>query len=302
MKSIYAATALLAGTFIAYAAPAKDPELLSLDAVHFTQTATVFEEAHATRISTEHGYIERAGLMGEVWHDEFISALIDHDPRGVSYQVDVSITYRGAPRAYQTAEFRGVEQTETVPVKVVKRQAINCPTGECTYTEHLAIPVDEALLRHIAQGYATGKPELWHFRVLAKGSGDYRGALSNAEVAGLLAKVDAYLENPAPAAAPLPAPAPARLDFGISGLTVGAASEAQAGAPERAGVLVAAVSRGSIAHDGGIITGDIIYQFDGHPIHSPADLQTAVLATKPGTIAHIKLYRGLERTSLEAQF
>jgi hypothetical protein len=235
--------------------------------------------------------------MGEVWHDEFLTARIDHDSGRVSYELDVTITYRGASRSYRTAEFRGLEQLETVPVKVLKRHVINCPTGECTYTESLAVDVDEALLRHIAQGYVPGKPELWRFRILAKGAPDYRGALSNAEVAGLLAKVDSYVQNPTTAQAP-PAPPPARLDFGISGLPVAPSAEA----PNRAGVLVVSVSPGSIAQKAGIITGDIIYEFEGRPIRSPSDLQAAVTASATRSTARIELFRGSEATTLEAHF
>jgi hypothetical protein len=279
---------------VTYAAAAKDPELLSLGAEHFSQTASVAEETQATRITTEHGYVERKGLMGEVWHDEFLAARIDHDSGGVSYQMDVSLTYRGVSRSYQTAEFQGLERLETVPVRVLKRQAINCPTGECTYTESLAVPIDEAVLRHIAEGYVPGKPELWRFRILAKGGSDYRGALSNAEVAGLLARVDSYLQNPTPAQAP----PPARLDFGISGLPVAASADA----PNRTGVLVVSVSADSIAQKSGIITGDIIYEFEGHPIRSTADLQAAVASSAAHSTARIKLYRGFEATTLEAHF
>jgi hypothetical protein len=296
--SISAAAALIAGALITYAAAGKDPELLSLGAEHFTQTASITQEAQATRITTERGYVERSGLMGEVWHDEFLAARIDHDSGRVSYEMDVSLTYRGASRSYQTAEFRGLEQLETVPVKVLKRRVINCPTGECTYTESLAVPLDEAVLRHIAQGYVPGKPALWRFRVLAKGAPDYRGALSNAEAAGLLAKVDSYLQNPTAAQAPPPPPPPARLDFGISGLPVAPSAEA----PNRAGVLVVGVSPGSIAQKSGIITGDIIYEFEGRPIRSPNDLQAAAAASATGSMARIRLFRGTEAATLEAHF
>jgi hypothetical protein len=296
--STYAAATLVAGMLITYAAAAKDPELLSLGAEHFTQTASVTEEPQATRISTERGYVERSGLMGEVWHDEFLVARIDHDSRQVSYEMDVSSTYRGNKRSYQTAEYRGLEQLETVPVKVLKRQVINCPTGECTYTDYLAVPIEEAVLRHIAQGYVPGRPQLWRFRILVKGGSDYRGELSNAEVAGLLAKVDSYLQNPATVRAPPPPPPPARLDIGISGLPVAPSGEA----PNRAGVLVVAVSPGSIAQKAGIITGDIIYDFAGHPIRSPSDLQAAVAESAGRSTAGIKLYRGSEPITLEAHF
>jgi membrane-associated protease RseP (regulator of RpoE activity) len=298
--SNYAAAALVAGILVSHAAVGKEPALLSLGAEHFTQTASITEEAHATKITTEPGYVERRGLMGEVWRDEYLTALIDHDSGRVTYGLNVLLTYRGAARSYKTAEYRGLDQLETVPVTVLKREAINCPTGECTYTEYLAIPIDEVVLRHIAQGYVAGSPALWRFRVVAKGGAEYQGSLSNAEVAGLLAKVDAYVQNPTARQAPPlpPPPPPARLDFGISGLSVSPSAEA----PNRAGVLVVGVSPGSIAQKAGIITGDIIYEFDGRSIRSPGDLQGAVAASAAHSSAHIGLYRGSEVATLEAHF
>ena len=112
--STYAAMALIAGMLITPAI-AKESELLSLGAEHFQKTASVTEEAHATKISTEPGYVERRGLMGEVWHDEFLTAVIDRDSGQVSYRMDVSFTYRGAARAYKTAEYRGIESTRDGP-------------------------------------------------------------------------------------------------------------------------------------------------------------------------------------------
>ena len=292
--STYAAAVLAAGLLITQAI-AKDSDLRSLGAEHFTQTASVTEDAHSTKITTEPGYVERRGLMGEVWHDEFLTALINRDTGQVSYRMDVSITYRGSARSYRTAEYPGIGQLVAEPVSVVKRVVINCPTGECTYTDYLTVPLDEALLRHLAQGYVPGKPELWSFRIAAKGGPEYRGSLSNAEVAGLLAKVDAYLQHPTAAAAAAPPP-PARLDFGIGGLAVSPSAEA----PNRAGVLVVSVSPGSIAQRAGIITGDIIYEFEGRAIRVPADLQGAMAASH--SIAHIKLYRGTQVETLEAHF
>jgi PDZ domain len=296
--STYAAAALIAGTLVSQAI-AKDADLLSLSAEHFTQTASVAEEAHTTKISTQRGYVERQGLLGEVWHDEFLTALIDRDSGQVSYRMDVSITYRGASRSYKTAEYRGIRELETVPVTVLKRVSINCPTGECTYTETLAVPLDEALLRHLAKDYVPGKPELWKFRIVAQGGFDYRGSLSNAEMAGLLAKVDAYLQNPtAGQAPPPPPPPPARLDFGISGLSVAPTAEA----PNRAGVLVVSVTPGSVAQQTGIITGDIIYEFEGSAVRSPEELRAAAAASAAHSSARIKLYRGTQVKTLEARF
>ncbi len=290
------AAALAAGFLVAGAAVAKDPALLSLSAEHFSATASVVEGAQATTISTEPGYVERSGLMGEVWHDEFLKAVIDRDSGHRAFQLDVTTTYRGARRSYKGARYPGLAESDLAPVTVLKTLSVNCATGECTYTDQLAIPVEEAVLRPIAQGLA-GRPALWTFRVIAKGAPDYQGSLSNAEVAGLLARVDAYVQHPQPAPPP-PAPAPSRLEFGITGLPVAAAPDM----PNRAGVLVVGVTPGSIAQKAGIITGDIIYQFNTRSIRTLPDLEAAVAASSAQTVTRIRLYRGTESTALEARF
>jgi PDZ domain len=291
------AAALAAGFLVTHAAVAKDPALLSLGAEHFTSTASVVEGAQETTISTEPGYVERSGLMGEVWHDEFLKGVIERDSGHRAFQLDVLTTYRGARRSYKGARYPGLSGSGLAPVTVLKTLSVNCPTGECTYTDELAIPVEEAVLRQVAQGYVAGRPALWTFQVIAKGAAEYQGSLSNAEVAGFLARVDTYVEHPQPAP-PLPAAAPARLEFGISGLAVAAAPDM----PNRAGVLVVGVTPGSIAQKAGIITGDIIYQFNTRSIRTLPDLEAAVVASSAHTVTPIRLFRGTEPTTLEARF
>ena len=67
-------------------------------------------------------------------------------------------------------------------------------------------------------------------------------------------------------------------------------------------MLVVGVSPGSIAQQAGIITGDIIYEFEGRAIRAPGDLQGAAAASVGHSTARIKLYRGTELKTLEAHF
>jgi hypothetical protein len=290
------AAACAAGLLLSRAAAAKDSELLALSAEHFSETASVVQEPRATTISTEPGYVERVGLLREVWHDEFLTAVIDPDTGHRTFHIDVTTTYSGARHSYRGARYPGLAEPGLAPVTVLKTLSVNCAVGECTYTDYLAIPVEEAVLRQVAQGYVAGRPVLWTIRVMVRGASDYQASLSNAEVAGLLAKVDAYVQHPPPPPAP-PVAAPARLEFGITGLAVAAAPDL----PNRGGVLVVAVAPGSVAQKAGIITGDIIYQFDTRAVRALADLAAAVAAST-GHTTHIRLYRGLEPTVLEAQF
>ena len=93
--------------------------------------------------------------------------------------------------------------------------------------------------------------------------------------------------------------APSQPDLGVGGMPVAATPEQ----PNRAGILIIAVNRGSVAQKSGIIVGDILYEFDGHPIKALAELQAAAVAARAATSpVPIKLYRGTEPISVLAQF
>lgn len=48
--------------------------------------------------------------------------------------------------------------------------------------------------------------------------------------------------------------------------------------------------------------GDILFEFDGHPINTSADLEAAVAACAAKSTVVIKLFRGTDAMSLTAQF
>jgi hypothetical protein len=66
------------------------------------------------------------------------------------------------------------------------------------YTDYIAFSVDEEGLRQLAAGYVPGKPTIWPFKITTKPGPDYSGGLSNAEIAGFLAKVDQSANAPQP--------------------------------------------------------------------------------------------------------
>lgn len=297
-------------------AHAKDPALLSLGMAHFKDTATVTDDPKGatTTISTENGFAEHKGPMRMVWNDEFLEAVIDDETGRQSFQVHAWVIYSGAWRDYESASYQTANGSRSVPAAAIHRTSENCLVGECTYTEHVAFPLEQKFLRELAAGYVPDKPALWRFRLLAKSGPAYSGELSNAEIAGLLAKVDEYTSAHAAAAqvgpAPLSAPAftsPAaqnaggaalKLSFGIDGLPVAATVEQ----PNRAGILVVAVSNGSVAQKSGIIVGDILYEFDGHPMRTPADLKNALAACAAHCAVAIKLFRGTDVMAVTARF
>ncbi len=276
---------------------AKDPALLSLDMEHFRDTATVRADPAEgqTTITTEPGFVEHSGLMGMVWHDEFLTAVIDSKSGRTSFRIDVSVTYSGARRSYRTASLARMNGPAAVVPTLLGTQSANCAVGECMYTDHLVIPVDEALLRRLAAAYVPGKPIALTYTLTPKRGADYRGELSDAEIAGLLARVDGYSAAPNSGR---DAPPPRRLDFGISGIVASPSADR----PDRAGVLVAAVSGESVAHRAGIITGDIIYQLGDRPTRSLGDLEAALAAIPAHSTAAVRIYRGLKEVTLSASF
>jgi hypothetical protein len=327
--SIAALAPFLVLELLTHAAYAKDPELLSLSMEHFRDTATVKDDPAdaAATISSEKGFAVHKGPMRMVWNDEYLKSVIDKKTGQKSFQVEAWIIYSGRWRSYETVNYQTPAGPTSAPVTQIRRETANCAVGDCLYTERMAFPVDEELLRRLATASASGKPTLWTYKFVAKTGPDYAGGLSSAEIAGLLAKVDEYT-NGRQAAAPNTlaranaaatpnsaattnaaadanavtianaASASLKRDLGISGMAVAATAEQ----PNRAGVLVFAVNSGSIAQKSGIITGDILYEFDGRPIKALAQLEAAVAACAANSTVAIKLYRGTNDMAVSARF
>jgi hypothetical protein len=299
-------------------AQAKDPPVLSLSVEHFRDTAEVKNNPGdgTTTVSTEKGFIEHTGPLRMVWNDEFLRGVIDRKTGQRSFQVYTWLIYSGAPRSYVTAKFETPSGTRSVPTSQLGRETANCAVGECSYTDRIGFNLDAELLRQLAAQSNDGKPRIWHFTLVAKSGPEYAAGLSTAEVAGFLAKVDEVADAPpvsettpaAGAASPtigatagttaVATSLPLKFDFGIGVMPV-AASEDQ---PDRAGLLVVAVQRGSTAHKSGIIVGDILYEFDGQPLKALPDLKAAIAGCAANSVVAIKLYRGTERMAIKAQF
>ena len=300
MKFHIAALApLIALGFTAGTAQAKDPELLSLTMEHFRDTATVKDDPvdAVTTISTEKGFAEHRGPMRTVWNDEYLTGVIDKKTGQRSFQVHAWVVYRGNWRFYETANYQTTAGGKSVPAAQTGKEMDNCAAGDCMYTERLAFPVDEELLRQLAAANAPGKPTIWAYKFTSKSGPDYAGGLSSAEIAGLLAKVD-EVTNTLPGAKANALSASLKRDLGIGGMPVAATAEM----PNRGGILVFGVNGGSIAQKSGIIVGDILYEFDGHPIKALAELEAAVAACAANSAVAVKLYRGTDALALTARF
>jgi hypothetical protein len=279
---------------------AKDPALLSLTMEHFRDTATVKDDpADAiTTISTEKGFAEHRGPIRMVWNDEYLTSVIDKKTGQKSFQVNAWIIYSGRWRSYETVDYHTVTGSKSAPVTRIGKEMENCAVGDCQYTERIAFPVDEEMLRRLAAANAPpGKPALWMYKFVAKTGPDYAGGLSSAEIAGLLTKVDEYT-NALPIVKANATSASLKHDLGISGMPVAATVEQ----PNRAGILVFGVNSGSIAQKSGIIIGDILYEFDGRPVKALAELEAAVAASAANSTVAVKLYRGTNDMAVTARF
>jgi hypothetical protein len=291
-----AASAVL--SFVFDTGYAKDPALTSLGMQHFRDTAVIQQNPVdvTTSISTENGFVKHSGPMRMVWNDEYLTAVIDHKTGQKSFQVHAWTIYSGNWRSYATASYQTPDGPKSVPLNKIGKEVANCAVGECTYTERVAFSVDEEMLRRLAAAGAPGDFAVWTYTLSAKTGPDFRGELSSAEIAGLLAKVDELINAP-PAAKPKIADEVLKFDLGAAGMQVAATADQT----NRPGVLITGVDRGSVAQKSGIIVGDIVYELGGRPIKTPADLQSAVAAGAANSTVAIKLFRGTERMALAAQ-
>jgi hypothetical protein len=290
---------LIVGGFAGNAALAKDPALLSLSMEHFRDTATVKNEPLDAKltISTQNGFVEHSGPLHMVWHDEFLTADIDKKTGQKSFQVHEEISYGGIWRFYESANYQSANGPRSAPAIHISKEAANCSVGDCLYTEHIAFSIEEELLRQLAAGYLPANPVIWPYKLIAKSGPAYAGGLSSAEIAGFLAKVDEYNDATARLGA-RPAHAPGGFDLGIGGLPVAATEDH----PARAGILIIAVNRGSVAQKTGIIVGDILYEFNGRKITALDGLAAAVADCHADSAVPIKLYRGTDSIAMTAQF
>jgi PDZ domain len=319
-NSVAALASLIVLGISANTVSAKNSPLLSLSMEHFRDTAIAKDDPAngTTTITTEKGFVVRTGPMKMVWNDEYLKGVIDRNTGQKSFQVIAMTIYSGNRRFFQTANYQWVSGPKSVPATQISTQRDACAVGDCVYTEYMAFAVDEADLRQIAAGNAPGKPTIWPFKITAKPGPDYSGELSSAEIAGFLAKVDlsatavpvakanaaigkesaASVKENAAVIKENAASASLKLDLGIVGMPVAAAPEQ----PSRAGILIIGVNSGSAAQKSGIIIGDIVYEFDGHPLKGLAELEAAVAACAPNSTVGIKLYRGTNKLTLTARF
>ena len=178
--------------------PRNAEEAVALTPEHFKATAKIDDDELdvVASINTMGGMVKRQGLLGIVWNDNFLRAVIDKKSGQMTFQVYQYINYEGDWRFYETVNY----ETPNGPVQKrliqISRDVLSCSgsrysTG-CSYSEHFAFEVDEALLRTIASGYQPGAAVGWKFKFGAQRAEDWPDAMLPAEVVGFLQAVDEY--------------------------------------------------------------------------------------------------------------
>jgi hypothetical protein len=278
-------------------AVAKDPPILSLTMEHFRDTATLKDDALDTTaiITTEPGLIDRGTFFRPASYDEFFRVFIDKRTGARIFQVYEWHTYSGSSwHFYETANFATPTGPVSVPVTKVASNLEGCTANlGCTYTEHVAFTVDEALLRQLASTYAPGHNTVWLYKFIAKDGTEFEDGFTTAEIAGVLAKVDEYTN-----AHPVAGGISAKPAFGVVLVPLPPSADQ----PQRVGLLIVQVKSGSVAERAGVQVGDIMTEFAGTALKQNADLQTAFATVSPGASVDLKLIRGAADLKLTAQF
>jgi hypothetical protein len=317
-------TVALAGSAVGVAYGGDAP-LLSLTMDHFRDTATVKDDALDTvaTISTQNGYQEKRGLLRIVWNDTFLRGFIDKATRRHSFQVYQLISYKAAGwRYYESANYQTPSGPRSTPVTVISRDVTDCSGGNCYYAEHIAFAVDEDLLRTIASSFVPGKAVLWQYKFIPKSGDDFIDGLSNAEVAGFLAKVDEY-QKTLPAATTQQAAAsaspatgsptqvncsqpaqgtPAPLRFGVRSAMVNQKMAELLHEPNVEGAYVVSVDVGSVADASGLRRGDVVLQVGGKLVTSICDISEYVSRLEKGSNVPITVWRAGTESVIHAQF
>ncbi len=272
------------------------------------RSATVVEDAGEgkTKISSEYGH-----------NRTFLRAFVDARSGEVSYQVYTRNQYPGTKyRLYRTAYFpTGKGGSDSSPVVVLSRASEHCDAyGKCEFREDSGFLVREAALRAVAKDYLTDPATAtdWKFRLKNKSGEQSDGYLPEAQIAGLLARVDEYLADnnitryrPNTVEQPLLSPLNSMLAFGIQGANKSELAPPVASAlasTELKGIFVITVSPGSLAESAGIEVGDDLYEFNGKPIASAQQMQAAVASAGAGSPVPIKVLRAGAVVSMVAQF
>lgn len=165
---------------------------------HFSQATTLQDDALETvaTFSTVRGF-QYSGMLGG-WNDEFLRAFVDKKTGKVTYQLYQIMRYSDSGwHYYNRINYVMPDGTRTEPALVISRD-VDCAGSTagrrgCEYEEHVAIPLGEDAIRMMANSYSPEKPMALAYRVSSQSGNKFDGKLLDAEAAGLLDRVDAYM-------------------------------------------------------------------------------------------------------------
>ena len=80
--------------------------------------------------------------------------------------------------------------------------------------------------------------------------------------------------------------------LGIAGQPVALPANQRGGGGREDALLVVGVTSGSPAASGGVLVGDVLLEFDGHPIESPEDLLDLLVGDRVGRNVRLRVMRG----------
>ncbi len=148
-------------------------------------------ETSAT-LETSKAFTYRGDFFERVRADNLLRAFISKGSGQTKYQLYQSIMYTGNRRNYDVVSYQSPDGLQSTELRRIDSQLDSCGAGLCVYTEIVGFDVSESFLRQIAKTYQPGNSPLWRFKFKARSGDDWVDDISPAEVAGLLAAVDAY--------------------------------------------------------------------------------------------------------------
>ncbi len=176
--------------------PDLPPKLAAMVAEQFEARAQIIDDHLETEtvISTENGFRHTRGLFKTPWNDNHLRAVVDKRTGAARFEVRQTLQYPGSFRGYGEVNYQTSTWPVSAPLIKVRDNAQNCAlfeAGEVCF-EEVTFAVDEAHLRQIAKGHASGSPGPWAFKFKAGDAYEHRTAIVRAEVVGLLRAVDDY--------------------------------------------------------------------------------------------------------------
>ncbi len=203
----YAGVLLTAATALAAMAPATTMPAALVDTgdvdrlrvmtpADFQARTSVSDDAldRFATLTTTNGFVEHRSFGGHAPDDVFLRAFVEKATGRVSYQVYVTIRYRGYSWAqWDSANFETSGGPQAARVDRIARLRTVCRRGwVCPRSETIGFGVTAGVFRQQAERYVPGLLTPWQFKVSARAGSARILMLSTAEIAGMLMAVDAY--------------------------------------------------------------------------------------------------------------